>query len=278
MPPSRDDKVVAAWNGLAIAALAETGALLEVPEYVAAAVDAADLLVRVHLRDGRLLRTSRNGRPGTGAGVLEDYADVAEGFLTLCAVTGDARWLDLAGSLLDVALERFTDGSGGFFDTADDAERLVRRPQDPTDNATPAGQTAVAGALLTYAGYTGSTRHREAAESALGVVGTLAERFPRYAGWGLAVAEAQLDGPREVAVVGPASNAGTAALRRTSLAATAPGLVLAVGDPALDSPIPLLRDRPLVQGRPAAYVCRRFVCDRPVTSDAELAIMLSRSE
>ena len=278
VPPGRDDKVVAAWNGLAIAALAETGALLDVPEYVAAAVDAADLLVRVHLRNGRLLRTSRNGQPGTGAGVLEDYADVAEGFLTLCAVTGDARWLDLAGSLLDVALERFPDGSGGFFDTADDAERLVRRPQDPTDNATPAGQTAVAGALLTYAGYTGSTRHREAAESALGVVGTLAERFPRYAGWGLAVAEAQLDGPREVAVVGPASDADTAALRRTALAATAPGLVLAVDDPALDSPIPLLRDRPLVQGRPAAYVCRRFVCDRPVTSEAELAIMLSRSE
>ena len=102
VPPSRDDKVVAAWNGLAIAALAETGALLEVPEYLTAAVDAADLLVRVHLRDGRLLRTSRNGEPGTGAGVLEDYADVAEGFLTLCAVTGDARWLDLAGELLDV--------------------------------------------------------------------------------------------------------------------------------------------------------------------------------
>jgi uncharacterized protein len=278
VPPGRDDKVVAAWNGLAIAALAETGALLDVPEYLTASVDAADLLVRVHLRDGRLLRTSRNGQPGTGAGVLEDYADVAEGFLTLCAVTGDARWLDLAGSLLDVALERFPDGNGGFFDTADDAERLVRRPQDPTDNATPAGQTAVAGALLTYAGYTGSTRHREAAESALGVVSTLAERFPRYAGWGLAVAEAQLDGPREVAVVGPASDADTAALRRTALAATAPGLVLAVDDPALNSPIPLLRDRPLVQGRPAAYVCRRFVCDRPVTSGAELAIMLSRSE
>jgi uncharacterized protein YyaL (SSP411 family) len=275
VPPSRDDKVVAAWNGLAVAALAETGALLDMPEYVAAAVDAADLLVRVHLRNGRLRRTSRNGQSGTGRGVLEDYADVAEGFLTLCAVTGDARWLDLAGDLLDVALERFPDGSGGFFDTADDAERLVRRPQDPTDNATPAGQTAVAGALLTYAAYTGSTRHREAAESALGVAATLAERFPRYGGWGLAVAEAQLDGPREVAVVGPAGDPDTAALRRTALAATAPGLVLAVGDPTLESRIPLLSDRPLVHGRPAAYVCRRFVCDMPVASDTELAAMLS---
>jgi uncharacterized protein len=275
VPPSRDDKVVAAWNGLAVAALAETGALLEVPAYVSAATAAAELLVRVHFHEGRLTRTSRGGQRGTGTGVLEDYADVAEGFLTLCAVTGDARWLGLAGELLDVALDRFPDDAGGFFDTADDAERLVRRPQDPTDNATPSGQSALAGALLTYSGYTASTRHREAAERALGVTGVLAQRFPRYAGWGLAVAEALLDGPREVAVVGPADDEDTAALRRTALTSTAPGLVLALGEPS--DGIPLLRDRPLVHGRPAAYVCRRFVCDRPVTNAVELRSMLSRT-
>jgi uncharacterized protein len=281
VPPGLDDKVVAAWNGLAIAALAETGALLEAPEYLSAALAAAELLGRVHLDDARLVRTSRGGEPGTGTGVLEDYADVAEGFLAMCAVTGDASWLDRAGRLLDVALEHFADGEGGFFDTADDAERLVRRPRDPTDNATPSGQSAVAGALLTYAGYTGSSRHRDAAERALGVAGALAERFPRYAGWGLAVAEALRDGPREVAVVGPADDASTRALRRAALAATAPGLVLAVGDPVADAAtverIPLLHDRPLVHGRPAAYVCRHFVCDRPVTSEAELRATLARS-
>ncbi|MBD0689409.1 thioredoxin domain-containing protein, partial [Streptomyces sp. CBMA123] len=197
--PARDDKVVAAWNGLAIAALAETGALLERPDLIEAAERAADLLLAVHLTpDGRLLRTSRDGRPGTNAGVLEDYADTAEGFLALYAVTGAAEWLQLAGGLLDTVLKHFTDEtSGALYDTADDAEELIRRPQDPTDNATPSGWTAAAGALLGYAAYTGSDRHRTAAERALGIVGALAGRAPRFIGWGLAVAEALLDGPRE---------------------------------------------------------------------------------
>ena len=163
------------------------------------------------------------------------------------------------------------DGAGGFYDTADDAEALLRRPQDPTDNATPSGQAAAAGALLTYSALTGSSVHREAAEAALGVYALLAAEHPRFAGWGLAVAEALLDGPREVAIVGAADDAGTIALRRTALHATTPGLVLAVGDPTHLPSAPLLADRPLVEGRPAAYVCRGFVCDRPVTDAQELA-------
>ncbi|RKT16164.1 hypothetical protein BX285_0490 [Streptomyces sp. 1114.5] len=273
--PARDDKVVAAWNGLAIAALAETGALLERPDLVEAAERAADLLLAVHLTpDGRLLRTSRDGRAGANAGVLEDYADTAEGFLALYAVTGAAEWLQLAGGLLDTVLKHFTDeASGALYDTADDAEKLIRRPQDPTDNATPSGWTAAAGALLTYAAYTGSDRHRTAAERALGVVGALAGRAPRFIGWGLAVAEALLDGPREVAVVGPADDPATAALRRAALLGTAPGAVIAVGEPGsgTDAEVPLLADRPLVGGAPAAYVCRHFACDAPTTDAAALA-------
>jgi uncharacterized protein YyaL (SSP411 family) len=269
--PARDDKVVAAWNGLAVAALAETGALMDRPDLVDAAVAAAELLVRVHLAGGRLRRASRDGVAGSPAGVLEDYADVAEGFLTLYAVTGDATWVEHAGGLLDVVLARFNDGAGGFYDTADDAEQLVRRPQDPTDNATPAGQSAAAGALLTYAAYTGSDRHRQAAERALGVYGMLAEQHARFAGWGLAVAEALLDGPREVAVVGPAGDDRTAELHRTALMATAPGAAVAVGDPAGPLDVPLLQDRPLVSGAPAAYVCRHFTCDAPTTDPAALA-------
>ncbi len=213
--PGRDDKVVAAWNGLAVAALAETGAYFERPDLVDAAVAAADLLVRVHLDEhGRLVRTSRDGRAGANAGVLEDYADVAEGFLALASVTGEGVWLDFAGLLLDHVLTRFTDGTGALHDTAADAERLIRRPQDPTDNATPSGWTAAAGALLSYAAHTGSEPHRTAAERALGVVTALGPRVPRFIGWGLAVAEALLDGPREVAVVGPgpADAAGATAL------------------------------------------------------------------
>ncbi|WP_405019017.1 thioredoxin domain-containing protein [Kitasatospora sp. NBC_00070] len=270
--PARDDKVVAAWNGLAIAALAETGALLERPDLVEAAVRAADLLLAVHLtEDGRLLRTSRDGRAGANAGVLEDYADTAEGFLALYAVTGDAEWLGLAGGLLDTVLGHFVDtASGALYDTADDAEQLIRRPQDPTDNATPSGWTAAAQALLSYAAYTGSERHRTAAERALGIVGALGSRAPRFIGWGLAAAEALADGPREVAVIGRPGAAETALLHRTALLGTAPGAVVAVGEPG-STEVPLLADRPLLAGEPAAYVCHHFSCDAPTADPAELA-------
>ena len=274
VPPARDDKVVAAWNGLAVAALAETGALLDRPDLVDAAVAAAELLVAVHLVDGRLRRVSRDGTAGAPVGVLEDYADVAEGFLTLYAVTGADVWVARAGDLLDVVLARFPDGAGGLFDTADDAERLVRRPQDPTDNATPAGQSAAAGALLTYAAYTGSESHRTAAERALGVYGPLAEQHARFAGCGLAVAEALLDGPREVAVVGPAGDERTAGLHRTALMGTAPGAAVAVGDPGRPLAVPLLHHRPLVGDAPAAYVCRHFTCEAPTTDEAALGAAL----
>jgi len=273
--PFRDDKVVTAWNGLAIAALAEAGALFEEPAWVQAAVDAADLLIRLHLDErGRLIRTSREGVAGRNDGVLEDYADLAEGMLALLSVTGDPVWLSFAEQLLDEMLAHFADESlGTWFDTADDAQSLVRRPYDPTDNATPSGQSAAAGALLSFAALTGSARHREAAEAALAPTGALALRAPRFCGWGLAVAEARLAGPVEVAVVGPESDPRTTDLHRTALSAISPGAVVVVGDPAdpTSTAIPLLQGRPLLDGAPAAYVCRGFVCERPTSDAAELA-------
>ncbi|MFG2437085.1 thioredoxin domain-containing protein [Streptomyces sp. NPDC048508] len=273
--PGRDDKVVAAWNGLAVAALAETGAYFDRPDLVEAAIGAADLLVRLHMDDhARLARTSKDGRAGSNAGVLEDYADVAEGFLALASVTGEGVWLEFAGFLLDHVLAQFTDAeSGALYDTAADAEQLIRRPQDPTDNATPSGWSAAAGALLSYAAQTGAEPHRAAAERALGVVKALGPRAPRFIGWGLAVAEALLDGPREVAVVGASGDPATTALRRTALLGTAPGAVVAFGVPESDE-LPLLAGRPLVDGRPAAYVCWHFVCDAPTTDPEELRATL----
>ncbi|MDF6019142.1 thioredoxin domain-containing protein [Streptomyces sp. JH34] len=270
--PERDDKIVAAWNGLAIAALAETGAYFDRPDLVERATEAADLLVRVHMGDvARLCRTSKDGRAGENSGVLEDYGDVAEGFLALASVTGEGVWLEFAGFLLDIVLQHFTGDNGQLFDTADDAEQLIRRPQDPTDNATPAGWTAAAGALLSYAAHTGSEAHRTAAEGALGVVGALGPKAPRFIGWGLAVAEALLDGPREVAVAGPV----TGELHRTALLGRAPGAVVAAGEgPDAGSEFPLLVDRPSVGGEPTAYVCRHFVCDAPTTDPEELAAKL----
>jgi uncharacterized protein YyaL (SSP411 family) len=252
--PARDDKVVAAWNGLAIAALAECGALLDRPEFVDAATRAAQLLVSVHLVDDRLRRVSRDGRVGAPGGVLEDYGDVAEGLLALHQVTGG--WLDVAGALLQTAVEHFDDGAGGFFDTADDAEQLVRRPQDPTDNATPSGLAAVAGALVTYAALTADADARDRAERALGSVAPLIERFPRFAGWAAATAEAITAGPLEVAVVDAPELARIA--RRT----TSPGAVVVTTGES-----PLLADRPAG----AAYVCRGFVCDAPERDAQTLA-------
>jgi uncharacterized protein len=279
--PARDDKVVAAWNGLAVAALAEAGALFEEPSWLAAATAAAELLVSVHMdRDSGssrwawLRRVSRDGVVGRHAGVLEDQGDVAEGFLALFSATGEARWLTLAGALLDEVLAHFRDRDGTLHDTADDAEQLLRRPLDPTDNATPSGTSAAAGALLSYAAVTGSSAHRDAAGHALAVYAPLARRYPRFAGWGLAVAQAALDGPREVAVVGDPADAGFRAMVATARRGTAPGLVLATGRPG-PSDVPLLADRPARDGRATAYVCRHFVCDAPTTDPAELAAAVS---
>jgi uncharacterized protein YyaL (SSP411 family) len=231
--PGRDDKVVAAWNGLAIAALAECGLLLAEPGFTAAAGDAAALLGRVHLRGERLARTSRAGVAGPSAGVLEDYACVAEGLLALYGVTGDAGWVTMAGQLLETALARFSDGGGTFYDTADDGEALIYRPADPLDGPTPSGTFAIAGALLGYGALTGSARHREAALAALGVLGPIAPQYPRPAGAGLAVAEAVVAGPAEIAVVGQPGDPRTAALHTTALLAAPPGAVIALGDGAV---------------------------------------------
>ena len=261
--PARDDKVVTAWNGLAIAALAEAGVLLD-PRYLDAAVVCADLLVRTHIVDGRLRRTSREHRVGDALGVAEDYGDLAEGLLGVHQATADPRWLVAAGDLLDFALEHFADAQGGFFDTGDDAERLVRRPQDPTDNATPSGASALANALLTYSALSGSVRHRNAATAALGVASDLGVQQPRFLGWALAAAEGLVSGPVQVAVVGDGGE-----LAATAWHARPPGAVVVTGAPDAAG-VALLAGRPLIAGGAAAYVCRAMVCELPVTSAADL--------
>ena len=148
--PARDDKVVTAWNGMAVLALAEAGAALGRPDWVAAADATADLLLERHVVDGRVRRSSRDGVVGAAAGVLDDHAFLAEALLALHQATGAATRLDQAVEILDLTLARFAaDDPGSFFDTADDAEALLHRPREITDNATPSGAAALAGALLT---------------------------------------------------------------------------------------------------------------------------------
>jgi hypothetical protein len=230
------------------------------------------------------MRTSRDGVAGTSAGQLEDYACVAAGLLTLFGVTGEARWALDAAELLETVLAQFPDGSGGFFDAPADGEQLIYRPADPLDGATPSGTFAAAGALASLAALTGSVRYREAATAALGVVPAIAGRYPRAAGQGLAAAEALLSGPVEVAIVGPADDPRTGALLRAALHAAPGGAVLALGRPGfgdagLDDTVadavPLLAGRTLMSGAPAAYVCRGFTCQLPVTTPAGLREQLS---
>ena len=261
--PALDDKVVAAWNGLAISGLCDAGLQLGEQAYVDAAVAAGELLWRVHVVDGRLRRVSRDGVVGAPAGVLEDHGCVASGFLSLVQATGDAVWLDRAATLLDSAIERFRADDGGFFDTADDAEVLVARPRDPGDNASPSGLSSMIHALVDAHALTGVGRYRTVAEEALATVATLAERAPRFAGWSLAAAQTMVTGgPLEVAVVGPAGEARTAL---ALLARRHPGAVVVEADGPRDD-VPLLSGRTPVDGHPAAYVCRGFVCERPVTT------------
>ncbi|NYI86608.1 thioredoxin domain-containing protein [Saccharopolyspora hordei] len=274
--PGKDDKVVTAWNGMAVTALVEASAALGEPRWLEAAEDAADLLLTRHLVDGRLRRTSRHGEVGTAAGVLEDYACFADGLLSLHQATAEPRWLEAARTLLDTALEQFADAEhpGTFHDTAADAEALVRRPSDPTDNASPAGASAMASALLTASALVGpdsAARYRGAAEQALSRAGLLAQRVPRFAGHWLSVAEARAHGPVQVAVVGPADDAARVALLADVRRRAPGGAAVVAGEPGAPG-VPLLADRPLVDGAPAAYVCRGYVCDRPVTDPQDLPL------
>lgn len=258
--PARDDKVVASWNGLAIAALADAGAIFDEPPWVEAAAACADFLIAVHLGgpdDDRLGRTSRDGRLGTSDGVLDDYGNVAEGLLALYQATGDDAWLVFAGVCLDVAVERFSGPDGTFFDTADDAEALVRRPQNIADNAEPAGWWAVTNALVTYAAITESSDHRMRAERALAVLPAVAVAGARAAGWALSAASAVVDGPLEITIRGEASESLLGVLRRV----TAPGAVIRFES----------------DGPGDVMVCRDFVCELPTQDPDTLTSQLRRT-
>jgi uncharacterized protein YyaL (SSP411 family) len=278
--PARDDKALAAWNGLAIAALAEAGRLLGEERYTAAAVQAAETITGGLLgSDGVLRRSWKDGR-AVGQGVLEDYADLAEGLLALYETTFDERWFVTARDLMDRVLDRFVDPAGGFFDTADDHERLITRPKDVQDNAVPSGGAMATTVLLRLAAWTGEARYREAAERAIGTVAPYLVRYPTgFAQWLVAATFAAAD-VVEVAVVGDLDDVATRALLAPAWSAWRPFQVLAAasagGVAGGASAVPLLADRVAIEGRATAYVCRGFVCDLPVTDPAALEGRLER--
>ena len=272
--PGRDDKVVASWNGWLIDSLVQAALVFDRSDWLTAATEAATAIWRLHWHDGRLRRASRAGRAGEAAGILEDYAAMAQAFVRLAAALADADWIDRARALLEVLLTEFDDGGAGFFDTAADAEQLFTRPQDPTDNATPSGLSAALHALGLMAEVTGENAYADRAERAAASTGALAVQAPRFAGWLLADAISR-SGPRtpvQVAVVGPSGAARDALVRLAHREAPA-GSVVVAGES--DQPgFALLADRPVLDGRPTAYVCRHFVCRLPVTSAEELSAQL----
>jgi uncharacterized protein YyaL (SSP411 family) len=290
--PARDDKVVAGWNGLAAAALAEAGAILGRRDLVAAAERIAGYLEHVHWRaaaepaEGELIRVSHDGETRGIGGLLEDYAFCADGFLSLYSVTGDARWYGLSEAVISAACRRFVAG-GRLADSAGESEQVSNAQGgqpglDPFDNATPSGAAAFAGVLLSYAALSGSAEHRTMAGNILSLLPPLAARAPRVAGWLLATAQAAVAGPVEAAVVGP-SGPERDTLHRALLLAPSPGLVVAVSgagtaaDAAeLTGAAPLLRGRTAgADGTPLVYVCRDMVCDMPVATVSEVLERIS---
>jgi len=277
VPPGLDDKVLTSWNALAIRAFAICGAILDEPAYVDAARVTAEFLHDALVVDGRLHHVWHEGRVTVPA-FLEDVAYLAVACLDLYAASGDRRWFVAATRWAEDAVARFHDDAGGaYFSTAHDAEPLYVRPKDTWDNATPAGSSVVCEAALRLAGYTGDAVWRDRADEVVRVFQRDAARTPTGFGWLLRVIEQVAAEPREVAVVGPPGPA-RAALVRELWRRPLPGAVVAVAteDDARSGDVPLLTARVTVDGAPAAYVCRGFVCDRPVTSAGDLRALLER--
>jgi uncharacterized protein len=274
--PSRDDKVVAAWNGWLICSLIDAAMVFNQPTWLESARTAGELLWRVHWVDARLRRTSLAGQVGSAPGILEDYAALTQACVRLAAVTAEPIWLERARELYAVIASQFDDGKGGFFDTAADAERLYARPQDPTDNATPSGLSATVHALRLLSELTGEDAYADRATRAAATAGQLVVQAPRFAGWLLADAISYTGNrpPVQVAIVGASDDPARAELVQTAYQAAPAGSVILAGEPE-EAGFALLADRPLMEDRPTAYVCQHFVCKLPVTSADDLVDQLS---
>jgi uncharacterized protein YyaL (SSP411 family) len=280
--PVRDDKAVASWNGLAIAAFADAGVALDRPEYVDVATATAAFVLDALVVDGRLRRsyTPAGGAPHLGH--LDDHADLCHGLLCLYAATFQPRWLAAARDLATRMVELFADDErGGFFYAGADGEALVARTRDLEDHPTPAGNSQAAHVLLRLADLTGDTGLEDRAVGALRMVLTDLGRFPQAFGTALVALDHHLADRREIAIVGSADDPRTAELVRAARAAAGPYDAIAAGDPADAEAVdaaPLLAGRPLVDGGAAAYVCRRFTCQAPVTDpDALTALLTDRA-
>ena len=274
--PGRDEKVLTAWNGMMLRAFAEAAVALDRDEYRAIAVRNATFLTTEMQRDGRLLRTWKDGQAKLN-GYLEDYANLVDGLVATYEATFDPRWIEQATSIADVMLDQFADdANGGFYDTGKDHEQLVSRPKDVFDNATPSGNSVAADALQRLALLTGEERYRRAAEGVLHLLGSTAAQHPTGFGRLLSAIDLALGSPKEIAVIGRPGADDTRTLLRTVFDRFLPNRVVAAAQPgAIPPAIALLEGRDARAGKATAYVCQNYTCQAPVTSAEELAEQLA---
>jgi uncharacterized protein YyaL (SSP411 family) len=273
--PGRDDKALTAWNGLMLRAFADAARALGRADYRAAAERNATFLLDSMSRDGRLLRTYKDGTAKLN-GYLEDYAALALGLVSLYQLSFEPRWFAAARDLVEATVRHFWDTEeGGFFSTSDDHETLISRPKDLFDNAVPSGNSMAVEALLMLSALSGNQEHADYAERTLHQLSGVMARAPGAFGRLLCALELELATPTEVAIAGELNAAPTLDLLRVISGAYLPTVVTAVTQPgALEAGIALLEGRAPEDGQPAAYVCRRFACRRPVTTPEALAAEL----
>lgn len=274
--PGLDDKILAAWNGMMLASLAEAARVLDRADYREAAARNGEFLLKQMLRDGRLLRTHKDGESRLNA-YLEDYANIIDAFLELYQTTYDARWFTHARALADVVLAKFSAQDGGFFDTSDDHETLIVRPRNLQDNATPSGNSLIARQFLRLAAYTGDERYEQAAHGVLKLLAKVLREYPQAFGEALNALDALVHGLAEVALVGAPEEASTRDLLAEIRQPYRPNVISALAEKDVDGehPIPLLHHRMRRGGKPTVYVCRNFACRMPVTTRAEVRALLA---
>jgi hypothetical protein len=273
-PPAIDDKVLAAWNGLLLASLADASRALRRPDYLQAAQRLAGFLVRELQREGRWARSWRNGQAHFPA-FLDDHAALAEGLLTLYEADHDIRWFHHAIELAGEILDRFRDPAGGFFDTASDQERLISRPKTLQDTPTPSGNSLAAYLLLRIAAFQGNEAYSVPALDAVLSMQDTAAQHPGVFGWWLCAADFALGPVCQLAIVGSPEADEFRQMEDVASAGFRPRLILAGGEEGQPQGPALLDRRTARDGRTTAYLCRGFECLLPTTSPKELSSQLS---
>ncbi len=275
--PGLDDKVLAAWNGMMLASLAEAARVLGRDDYLNAAERAGDfLLEKMRSETGRLYRSYKNGTAKIN-GYLEDYANVIDALLELYQSTFVEKWFNEARTLVNTVLDHFRADDGGFFDTSDDHENLITRPRQLQDNATPSGNAMMAKQLLRLAAYTGDSRYEEAARAVLRPLIPAMQQYPQAFGEALNAADLLVHGIHEVAIIGNPVQEATEELLNTVRKPYRPNVItaLARGNVDGEANIPLLSYRTMRNDQPTVYVCRNFTCQMPVTTADEVATLLN---